>query len=141
MKKLIKRILAQGCAIYTVVITALYIIGYIVGDGKWIPSFRIMWIVLGMSFVIAAAERLFDKRGANVFTVAVHFAVCVTGFLLIFMLGGQYYNDPSSILIGTVAFMALYIVFTALRFALNGKLKRVDAEEEYTPAFDSKTKD
>ena len=135
MKKLIKKILAQGCAIYTVVITALYIIGYIVGDGKWIPSFRIMWIVLGMSFVIAAAERLFDKRGPNIFTVAVHFAVCVTGFLLIFMLGGKYYNDPSSILI------ALYIVFTALRFALNGKLKRVDAEEEYTPAFDSKTKD
>ena len=135
--KKIKLTLTEGCVIYTVLITVLYIIGYLFDrDGMWIPRFRTMWVVLGVSFVIAAAERILDGGKTGPVRIILNFAVCLIGYIVIFVVGGGYIDNGAAVLISLFIFIILYVAANVLRFAMAGKLhRRQSAEEDYTPAF------
>ncbi len=127
------------CVINTVIITLLYVLGYITNTGggtAWIPRFNIMWMVLGISFVLSAAELIFQGKGNFWVKVLCHFASCLAGFLLLFIVGGGYADRPSAIVIGTFIFVILYLIVNVTRFAVTGKFKRErEEEEQYDEVF------
>ncbi len=133
----LKLTLTEGCVIYTVLITALYVIGYVFDrGGEWIPRFRMMWVVLGVSFVIAAAERILDGGETGPVRIILNFAACLAGYLVIFVVGGGYINNGAAVLISLFIFIILYVAANVIRFAAAGKLRRRRSEEEdYDPAF------
>ncbi len=139
MKNLVKKILTQTCVINTVLITLLYVIGYVTnlgGGTSWIPKFSIMWMVLGVSFVAAVAERVLETEGSFWFRTICHFALCMVGFLLIFIVGGGYGNNGAAVVIGSFGFFLVYLLVNGVRFALMARReKKENEEEEYESVF------
>ena len=137
--KYVKKTLTMTCIINTVIITLLYVLGYITNTGggtAWIPRFNIMWIVLGISFVLSAAELILQGKGSFAVKVIWHFVSCLAGFLLLFIVGGGYADRPSAIVIGTFLFVVVYLAVNVTRFAVTGKFKRTrEEEEEYDEVF------
>ena len=137
--KIAKKTLTVTCVINTVIITLLYVLGYITNTGggtAWIPRFNIMWMVLGISFVLSAAELILQGKGNFTVKMLWHFLSCLAGFLLIFTVGGGYADSPAAIVIGTFLFIIAYLVVNVTRFAVTGKFKRKkEEEEEYDEVF------
>ena len=137
--KYVKKTLTMTCIINTVIITLLYVLGYITNTGggtAWIPRFNIMWIVLGISFVLSAAELILQGKGNFFVKMLWHFLSCLAGFLLLFIVGGGYADRPSAIVIGTFLFVVVYLAVNVTRFAVTGKFKRIrEEEEEYDEVF------
>lgn len=133
----LKRTASQGCMIFTVLIVALYIIGFLIDrSGNWIPSFNTVWIVLGVSFAAAAAERILDGGEATPIKIILNFAVCLAGYILVFVIGGGYSENGSAVLISLLVFAAVYIIANLVRYTVIGIRRRHDSEgEDYTPAF------
>lgn len=135
----VKKVLTMTCVINTVIMTLLYVLGYITntdGGTAWIPRFGIMWIVLGISFVLSAAELILHGKGNFFVKMLWHFLSCLAGFLLLFIVGGGYAENPSAIVIGTFLFIIAYLAVSLTRFAVTGKLKRTrEEEEEYDEVF------
>ena len=138
----IKKTLTGTCVINTILITLLYILGYITnssGGTAWIPKFNIMWMVLGVSFVISLAERILEMKGSFALKLICHFGLCVAGFLLVFIVCGGYGNKSGSIVIGTFLFVLAYIIVNGIRFAVTGRFKNLGkAEDDYEPMFGKK---
>lgn len=138
----IKKVITDTCVVNTVIMTLLYILGYLTnkdGGTAWIPKFNIMWMVLGVSFVLALAERILDMKGSLGARIACHFGMCVVGFLLIFIIGGGYSSSAGAVVVGTFLFILAYILVNGVRFAVTGKLRRAKNEtEEYTSVFGRK---
>ncbi len=138
----VKRTLTGACVINTVLITLLYILGYITNTGggtAWIPKFNIMWMVLGVSFVLSIAERILELKGSFAIKLMCHFALCVAGFLLVFIVCGGYGNKSGSIVIGTFLFVIAYVIVNGIRFAVTGRLKNLGKQDDdYQPLFGKK---
>ncbi len=139
MKNLIKKTLTQTCVVNTVIITLLYIIGYVTnlgGGTSWIPKFNIMWMVLGVSFVVALAERILESAGSFWFRVICNFALCMLGFMLIFIVGGGYGDNGAAVVIGSFLFFLAYILVNGVRFAVMARREKKENEEaEYESVF------
>ena len=137
--KNVKKTLTMTCVINTVIITLLYVLGYITNTGggtAWIPRFNIMWMVLGISFVLSAAELILQSKGNFFVKMLWHFVLCLAGFLVLFIIGGGYADRPSAIVIGTFLFIIAYLAINITRFAVTGKFKRMKEEaEEYDEVF------
>lgn len=135
----IKKIIADACVINTVVMTLLYVLGYVTntdGGTAWIPKFNVMWMVLGVSFVISLAERVLEMRGNFAVRLVCHFLLCVSSFLLIFIIGGGYGSDPSSVVVGVFLFVVAYVLVNCVRFVLIHKRETAENDkEEYSDIY------
>ena len=136
MKEKIKKIIRLGCVINTVLITIIYFFAAL-GENVlvWLPDLT-MYMVLIVSFVIAAAEQIFKTEMGFGKKVVLNYAVCLGTFLLIFILGNNGGRRGAQILIATVFFTLAYFLVNSVRFvAMGKKAKRLNEEKEYTPAF------
>lgn len=136
MKETLKRILSLGCIINTVLITFIYLLAAL-GESVlvWLPDITV-YMVLIVSFVIAAAEQIFKTGMGFGKKVILNYAVCLGVFLFIFILGNSGGRRGAQILIAAVFFTLAYFLVNSVRFVAMGKKeKRLNEETEYTPAF------
>ena len=136
MKETLKRIIFLGCTINTFLITIIYLLGAL-GQSIlfWLPDLT-MYMVLIVSFVIAAAEQIFKTDMGFGKKVLLNFVSCLGAFLFIFILGNRGGRRGAQILIAAVVFAVIYFLVNGVRFVVMGKKeRRLNEEKEYTPAF------
>lgn len=136
VKETLKRILSLGCIINTVLISLIYLFAALGANALvWLPDLTV-YMVLVVSFVIAAAEQIFKSGMGFGKKVLFNYAVCLGAFLFIFILGNSGGRRGAQILIAAVFFTAAYFLVNAVRFvAMGKKARRINEETEYTPAF------
>ena len=132
----IKKIFVRGCVINTVLTTGFYLLAAFIAGFDWIPSLGTMFILLGISFVVSAAEQILACGFSMAARIILNYALCAGGFLVLFILGNKNGGKASQVLIAAVFFTFAYILVNTARFiALSRKARRENEKEEYTPAF------
>ena len=147
MKKVfteIMEIFKGACVTNTVLITLLYTIGKLIstGNGKaWIPHYRMMWIVLGISLAFSLAERFLKGNKGSALRVFGHFGICLLGFVLIFVIGGGYSKNSRQLFIAIVMFMVAYLLIMGTRLLVGSMIDRKkNNSKEYSSMFYSSKK-
>ena len=136
VKETLKRIFSLGCIINTVLIVFVYLLAAL-GESVlvWLPDLTV-YMVLVVSFVIAAAEQIFKSGMGFGKKVFLNYAVCLGTFLFIFIIGNSGGRRGAQILIASVFFTVVYFLVNSVRFvAMGKKARRINEETEYTPAF------
>ncbi len=147
----LKKILTLGCIIYTILITAVYTFGLLFNDtGLWIPTLRIAYSLLGFSMGASAVYVLLDGlRLPFDGKLPLHFIATALLYYLIFVIGGGFSENGSSVLAAMLIFLAIYalgaIIVLVMRWLLkdNGEQKKKtnkknDTSDNYQSIFKSK---
>ena len=136
----IKKSLTLACVIYTVIISAMFAIGWLMSDTAtlMVPTPSKAIYILAFSVVTGFASLLLKKKGTGVVRFLLHYAVCLAAYVIAFVIGGGVSLTGSAPIIAVLLFTAVYFVAVMLRAVIcrdrGGKAK--DARnEEYTSVF------
>lgn len=131
----IKSGLGNMCVIYTAIMTVICIFGNIIMQTKAGIPVGLIWMVLGMSFVLAVAEKFLDFVGSLAIGLVGHFAISFSGFYLLLSLGKTSYF-ANSFRGGIMLFVILYAVIMSARYGVRALfLLRKRNSEEYREVF------
>lgn len=133
----LKKTLTQGCVFYSVLFTAVYLLGVFV-DASWVPTLHMVLSLMAFSFVLAAANRfLYSRRLIFPLRLLIHFAVTTAVFYIVFVRWGGYQESGGSVLTALLLYVFAYILCAAVVWAyrwLTAELR--SSESEYRNAFD-----
>lgn len=135
----LKKTLTQACVFYSVLFTAVYLLGVFV-DSHWVPTLHMVLALLAFSVILAAANSfLFSDRLVFSLRLLIHFAVTAVLFYIVFVLWGGYQANGGSVLtvllIYTFAYVLCAVIICVTRW-LTAELRR--SEAEYRNKFDGK---
>ena len=131
-----KKFLTVGCVINTVLMTCFYLLAAFLPGFDLIPRLSTMFTVLAFSFILSAAERVLEAPFSMAGRIALHYVICLGGFLALFLIGNKNAGNPAQLIIGTVFFTFAYILVNIARFIVMERRVRAENEKlEYTPAF------
>lgn len=134
----IKRALTLMCAIYTVIISGMYLLGWAFsGTGVLlIPTPQKALLLLLFSGIVGFASLLLSKNGTGAVRLILNFLICLVAFILVFIVGGGFPVSGGTSVVAVILYLAVYIVAMILR-AVIYRLFRAKAteREEYTSVF------
>jgi len=131
-----KKFLTFGCVINTVIMTCFYLLAAFLPGFDLIPSLGTMFMVLGFSFILSGAERILVASISVAGRVCLHYALCIGGFLALYIIGNGGAARGAQIIIAGVFFTFLYIAVNLARFILMGRRAKAENEKlDYTPSF------
>ena len=109
-----KRIHTRGCVVYTVLITAVYLLGASV-DRSWLPTpGTVASLLLFSLYLAASAEFLFSDLLVGPLRVLIHFAVTLFVFWLTFCRMGGYLKNGGSFGTAFLVYLFAYILCAAV---------------------------
>jgi len=135
----IKKILTQACVFYTVLITAVYLLGTTL-DSSWIPTPAMVAALLIFSAVLAASNAfLFSDKLVFPLRLLLHYIMTSVVFYIVFVLWGGYRNNGGSVLtvllVYTFAYVLCAVIVGVYRW-LTAELRT--SHTEYTDVFAEK---
>jgi len=120
--RLIGRIASRACIVYTILTLLLYTGGSLASgiEREWIPTLRMMYMVLVFSLGFSAACELVLRASLPAaLRLVIHYAVTAGIFYVTFVVWGGYSASPASAFAILLAFTAVYaicaIVFVCIR--------------------------
>ncbi len=137
-----KKIVSQGCLLYTGITLLLYTGGMIVSDIEraWIPTIGMMYMVLIFSLLLAAANVLvLNARFHGFIKLLLHYAVTTLVFYVVFIFWSGFYKRGASILTILLLFTFVYcicaLVYCGVRYI---KGSRDNKKTGYESQFSTK---
>ncbi len=134
--------LARACIWFTVLILALYTGGMIVSgiEREWIPTMKMVWMVLVFAIAFEASNQIVLKAPlAAPLRLAIHYAVTLFVFFVVFIVWGGYTERPSSVLVILIVFTLLYAAGALVFFGIRSLLRNArNRTETYDPRFSGK---
>lgn len=136
----IKKALTLACVIYTVIISVMFAIGWLISDAAtlMVPTPSKALCILAFSVVVGFASLILKNKGTGVLRFLLHYAVCLAAYVIAFVIGGGVSLTGSAPIIAVLLFTVVYFVVMILRAVFcrdrGGKTNDVQSEE-YTSVF------
>ena len=136
----IKKAFTLSCVIYTVIISVMFAIGWLLSDAAslMVPTPSKALFILIFSFAVGFASLILKRQGTGVVRFLIHYVVCLAAYVVAFIIGGGVSLTGETPMIAVLLFTVIYGVAMILRAVFsrigNGKKKPVQTEE-YTSVF------
>ncbi len=118
-----RKIVSQGCLLYTVLTLVLYTVGMVVSDidRAWIPTIGMIYMVFFFSLLLSAANVLVLNTGLpGIVKLILHYAATTLVFYVIFILWSGFSKRGSSVLTILLLYTFLYgicaLIFCGVRY-------------------------
>lgn len=138
----LKRIILNGCAIYTVLTLLLYTGGMLFStiEREWIPTISMMYMVLAFSILFSAANYTVTRtKLPALLKLLIHFAVTTLIFYVTFLLWGGFAESGSLVLTVLLCYTLVYAIFSIVLFAAKSMRSTAkNNETAYTSQFSKK---
>lgn len=134
----IKRALSLTCVIFTIIISAMYLLGLVMSDSiiLFVPTPSKALLMLLFSAVIGFASLLLSKEGTSVGRLILHVAICTAVYALVFVIGGDFSVTGGAGVIAILLFLVIYGICMAVRFAVCRKYRKKNIDsKEYKSMF------
>lgn len=131
----IKRTLTLMCVIYTVIISAMFLLGWVISDSAslFVPTPAKALLMLLFSFILGLASLCLKRERTSALRLIIHYLICVSSFFVTFVIGGGFSLTGGTSITALIAFTAIYAVVMAFRAVVRRKRKGwVSEPEEYT---------
>ena len=119
---LFRRILTRTCLLYTVLFFSLFVF-IALFDVEQGMSFGQALLILLCSFLISASAEIFRIAKLHIFAkIAINYAVLLTSFLIVFVIGGKII--PDKIFIAVILFTFFYAIALTAVILVRGRLMK-----------------
>ncbi len=134
----IKRALSLMCVTFTIIMSLMYILGLLMSGQAtlFVPTPTKALLILLFSGFLGFASLLLSKEGTPALKLILHGVICLSAFVLVFVVGGNFSATGGTGIVASVFFLAIYGVVMIVRAIVCRKYrqKKVDSEE-YTSVF------
>lgn len=138
----LKKIILNGCAIYTVLTLLLYTGGMLVSgiEREWIPTIGMMYMVLVFSLLFSAANFTVTRTKLSpILKLIIHFSVTTAIFYVTFLLWGGFTDSRSLVLTILLCYTLVYVIFALIFFTARSiKASAKNSKTEYDSQFTNK---
>lgn len=135
---MIKRALSFMCVIYTVIISGMYAVGFLLSDSAvlLVPTPSKALLILLFSAVLGFASLLLRDSGTGALRMVCHYFICTVAFILTFIVGGNFPVTGGTSIVAIILFSLLYAVVMVIRaIVCRVRSKKNEQPEEYTSVF------
>lgn len=134
----LKHSLTLMCVIYTVIISGMFLCGFILSDSASLlvptPSKALMMLLF--SAFLGVSSLILSKEGTGVARTLLHYISCLVSFVLTVILGCRVNLAGAGPMIAVIGFTAVYAVVMIVRgIILRRKSKKIEIQQEYTAVF------
>lgn len=127
----IKRVLTQGCVIFTIFMLFVFVIGSAVPDFGGAIDLKNVLVILLFALVYAAANLLLHiERLAIILRILLHYAATLVGFYFVFVLIAAKATAPSAIFVMILFYTVLYAILMGVYQVLFHAIVHRKAEKE-----------
>lgn len=133
----LRHALTLMCVIYTVIISAMFALGWALSDSAslFVPTPSKALLMLLFSAILGFSSLILKKDKTGAALTLLHYVVCLAAFAVTVVLAGIPLTG-SVPAIGLILFTVIYAVVMAVRaIACRRKAKNIDTPEEYTSVF------
>lgn len=133
----LKHALTLMCVIYTVIISAMFALGWALSDSAslFVPTPSKALLMLLFSSVLGFASLILKKDKTGAALTLLHYVVCLAAFAVTVVIAGVPLTGSTPV-IGILLFTVVYAVVMAVRaIACRRRAKKIDTPEKYTSVF------
>ncbi len=134
----IKGSLTLMCVFYTVIISVMFLVGWIMSDSGvlLVPTPSKALLMLVFSMILGFSSLILSRQKTSVLRYVIHYLICTVSFILTFVVGGGFKITGGTSIVAVISFSAVYAAVMIIRgiFCRKYRQQIVDSAE-YTSVF------